>query len=120
MMGYFIIRRYYQGVVEKVSEEESDAYFNSRPRGSRLGAWTSNQSSPIAGRDALEAQEKAISDKFKDQEEVPRPKHWGGYRLIPNRIEFWKGRQSRLHDRLVFSRKSSSESDSWALERLQP
>lgn len=113
-----------EGVVEKVSEEESDAYFSSRPRGSQIGAWSSNQSSTIASREALDEQERVIKDSFADDSQpVHRPPHWGGYRLKPNRIEFWKGRQSRMHDRLVFERASESvetESAAWSLQRLQP
>lgn len=108
-----------EGVVEKVSASESDAYFNSRPRGSQIGAWTSNQSSEIENRDKLEEQEKKILQRFEDGEQVPRPPHWGGFRLIPRKIEFWKGRESRLHDRLVFQRQSV-EDDKWILKRLQP
>jgi len=106
-----------QGVVEKVSDEESDAYFNSRPRSSQIGAWTSNQSSTISGREELEAQEEAVASRFKEVEKIPRPQHWGGYRLIPSRVEFWKGRQSRLHDRIVFEKTSNN---TWKIERLQP
>lgn len=108
-----------EGVVEKVSANESDAYFNSRPRGSQIGAWTSNQSSEIENREKLEEQEKSILQRFEGGEQVPRPPHWGGFRLIPKRIEFWKGRESRLHDRLVFERQNLQD-DKWNLKRLQP
>lgn len=111
-----------EGVVEKVSAEESDAYFSSRPRGSQLGAWSSNQSSAIASREALDQQEQEVIARFKDVETIPRPPHWGGFRLIPSRIEFWKGRESRIHDRLVFERQQSSAegTQQWDLRRLQP
>lgn len=108
-----------EGTVEKVSDEEADTYFHSRPRGSQLGAWTSNQSSSINNREELEAQEVEIKKRFDNVDVIPRPPHWGGFRLKPSRIEFWKGRSSRLHDRLVFS-KEIVESTEWALKRLQP
>mmetsp|Transcript_16107 Transcript_16107/g.27178 ORF Transcript_16107/g.27178 Transcript_16107/m.27178 type:complete len:260 (-) Transcript_16107:1202-1981(-) len=109
-----------EGRVEKVSDTESDAYFNSRPRGSQIGAWTSNQSNEIANRCELEAQEQAIQDKYRDDSvPVPRPPHWGGYRLIPSRMEFWKGRTSRLHDRIAFEI-LDSEMKEWSFKRLQP
>jgi pyridoxamine 5'-phosphate oxidase len=107
-----------EGRVEKVSELESDEYFNSRPRGSQIGAWTSNQSNAIDSRSKLEEQERAILDKYSDTSlSVPRPPHWGGFRLVPGRVEFWKGRKSRLHDRLAFER---DDSDQWQPTRLQP
>jgi pyridoxamine 5'-phosphate oxidase len=107
-----------EGKIEKVSEEESTQYFQSRPRSSQIGAWSSNQSTEISNRIALEEQEKSIVNKFASYDVIPKPPHWGGYRLIPNRIEFWKGRESRLHDRLVFEK---ADIDSpWKLSRLQP
>ena len=112
-----------EGVAEKVSSDESDEYFNSRPRGSRVGAWTSNQSESIGSRQELEEQETNIKKKFEGSEVIERPDHWGGYRIRPTRIEFWKGRESRLHDRIVYT---SSDDDgggsgnAWDIERLQP
>ncbi|MDA7886352.1 pyridoxamine 5'-phosphate oxidase [Pirellulales bacterium] len=105
------------GRVEKVSASESDAYFQSRPSQSRIGAWSSPQSEVIASRDTLEQFVKEYQEKYSDELAIPRPEHWGGYRVIPERIEFWQGRPSRLHDRLRFSR---IEQGSWTLERLAP
>jgi len=109
-----------EGVVEQVDAAESDAYFASRPLGSRLGAWASTQSSVIAGRQVLEDRERAALEQFGDS--PPRPPHWGGYRLIPNAMEFWQGRPSRLHDRLRFTAVQASDSGPsiWQLERLAP
>eukprot|EP01035_Chromulina_nebulosa_P017503 gene17503-23060_t len=108
-----------EGIVEKVSEAQSDEYFNSRPRGSQIGAWTSNQSRPISSREELAQQEKNLADQFHSQPKIGRPPHWGGYRLKPTRIEFWKGRESRLHDRIVFERNESLDNN-WVVTRLQP
>lgn len=105
-----------EGVIEKVSSEESDAYFQSRPRGSQIGAWVSNQSMVIGEREILEEREKYLIEKFGDQP-IPRPPHWGGYRLVPNYIEFWQGRPSRLHDRIAYS---LLENGDWKFERLSP
>lgn len=103
-----------EGRVEKVSVEESDAYFLQRPLGSRWGAHASPQSRVIAGREVLEETLKAVQEQFGDT--PPRPAHWGGYRVIPEKVEFWQGRPSRLHDRLVYVR----ESEGWKVERLAP
>ena len=106
-----------EGRVEKVSEAESDAYFASRPSTSRIGAWSSPQSEVIAGRQALEKLFSQFRAEHPDDAAIPRPAHWGGYRLVPERIEFWQGRPSRLHDRLRFRRDSKG---GWMLERLAP
>jgi len=102
------------GMVEKISEAESDAYFASRPLGSRIGAWVSAQSQPIESREALEIRERELAAKY--GEHPPRPPHWGGYRVIPGAIEFWQGRPSRLHDRILYTRSGNA----WTIGRLSP
>jgi pyridoxamine 5'-phosphate oxidase len=104
------------GRVEKVSEQESDIYFHSRPANSRLGAWVSNQSEVIESREVLEQRLREFQNKYENQE-IPRPPHWGGLRVIPTEMEFWQGRSSRLHDRLLYTRLDDS---SWKIERLSP
>jgi pyridoxamine 5'-phosphate oxidase len=105
-----------EGTVVKASAAESDQYYESRPLGSRIGAWASEQSQAIESRAVLEAREKEISAKY--GEHPPRPPHWGGYRLIPDAIEFWQGRPSRLHDRLLYTR--AVEGGDWQIARLSP
>ncbi|MEC8439029.1 MAG: pyridoxamine 5'-phosphate oxidase [Pseudomonadota bacterium] len=102
------------GQVEKIAESESDAYFAARPRASQIAAWTSQQSQPIASRGALEAQYQATLERF-DGGDVPRPGHWGGFKLVPERIEFWQGGEDRLHDRFVYH-----YANGWSRLRLQP
>jgi pyridoxamine 5'-phosphate oxidase len=102
------------GKVEKIAESESDAYFAARPRASQIAAWTSQQSQPIASRGALEAQYQATLERF-DGGDVPRPPHWGGFKLVPERIEFWQGGEDRLHDRFVYQ-----YTNDWNRSRLQP
>jgi pyridoxamine 5'-phosphate oxidase len=104
------------GYVEKVSVTESDQYFESRPAKSRLGAWVSNQSEVIESREILERRLQEFHSKYENQE-IPRPPHWGGLRVIPTGIEFWQGRSSRLHDRLLYSR---LDNGTWKIERLSP
>jgi len=106
-----------EGAVVRVTREESEAYFHSRPRASQLGAWVSQQSSIITGRAVLEDAMKALEVKYAGRE-VPLPPAWGGYRLAPETVEFWQGRRSRLHDRLRFRRESKS--GEWTVERLAP
>ena len=106
------------GVAEKVSEQESDEYFATRPWGSQIGAWASHQSSPLASRAELEQRVEGASQKWPEGTNVPRPEHWGGYRVMPLTIEFWQGRYSRLHDRLRYER--SNTSADWELNRYYP
>jgi pyridoxamine 5'-phosphate oxidase len=104
-----------EGRASRLSAEESDAYFLSRPRGSRLGAWASEQSRPVEDRSVLEERVKALEAEYEGRE-IPRPPFWGGYRVEPGVIEFWQGRENRLHDRLVYRRSEGG----WTIERLQP
>jgi pyridoxamine 5'-phosphate oxidase len=104
-----------EGRVERLDAAESDAYFADRPRGSQLGAWASDQSAPLATREQLEEEYRETERRYEGQP-VPRPSFWGGYRLIPDRIEFWYGRPDRLHDRLLYVR----EADGWSITRLYP
>jgi pyridoxamine 5'-phosphate oxidase len=104
-----------EGDVERVSREESEAYFRTRPRGSRIGAWASAQSRPIDGRAALEARVAEVEQRFPG-EEVPLPPWWGGYRLRPTRFEFWQGRPSRLHERWVYT----PGADGWRIHQIMP
>ena len=107
-----------EGRVEKVSAEESDAYFHSRPLDSRIGAWASPQSQVIAGRSVLVTNAAKYGAQFLLN--PPRPPHWGGYRLVPEQWEFWQGRKSRLHDRLRYRPEESASADAWVRERLAP
>ncbi|MDQ3073916.1 MAG: pyridoxamine 5'-phosphate oxidase [Bacteroidota bacterium] len=103
-----------EGHIEKTTGDESDAYFAVRPRGSQVGAWISPQSQNIS-RNELEQVTGEMEERFRDQE-IPRPPHWGGYRLMPTRIEFWQGRPNRLHDRILYT----SDRDKWEISRLAP
>ncbi|NIT13688.1 MAG: pyridoxamine 5'-phosphate oxidase [Candidatus Dadabacteria bacterium] len=103
------------GLVEKVSEKEADEYFKSRPRGSQIGAWASNQSTVIDSRTTLESRYKEIDLKYEGAD-IPRPPYWNGYRLIADSLEFWQGRPDRLHDRLRYK----LDNGEWVVERLCP
>jgi pyridoxamine 5'-phosphate oxidase len=104
-----------KGSVSKVSRDESTEYFKSRPRESQLGAWASEQSSSVANLDALKEAYHAVSKRFKNTT-IPTPEYWGGYEIVVSEIEFWQGRPSRLHDRILFT----FEEETWNYERLQP
>lgn len=110
-----------EGVAHRVPGSESDEYFHSRPHDSQVAAWSSHQSQPIENRAALDAQFDQALFRFEGTD-VPRPDYWGGYRIVPTRIEFWKGRSNRMHDRIVFERRvdAAETADEWAIQRLQP
>lgn len=106
-----------EGIVEKVTPEQSTEYFQSRPKGSQIGAWASPQSSVIEDRQELEKRVSDIEQKYAFEEVLPRPEHWGGYLVKPDLIEFWQGRPSRLHDRIQYR---LQENGNWGIERLAP
>lgn len=106
-----------EGVIEKVTAEESDAYYNVRPLGSRLGAWASAQSQPLVSREELEAALAKLEERYSDDQPPSRPEYWGGYRVLPRLIEFWQGRTCRLHDRLSYQ---VEDDGLWSRVRLAP
>lgn len=115
-----------EGKATRLSREESQAYYDTRVRGSRIGAWASQQSRVLTpagagddGRKELEGWVKEIEERFKNQEHIPVPEFWGGLRIVPESVEFWQGRESRLHDRFTYERKEEGK-DAWTLERLSP
>lgn len=105
------------GQVRKVSRATSEAYFHSRPRASQIGAWVSPQSQRIESREVLEARQRELEKRFADTDPIPLPDNWGGYRLLPQRLEFWQGRPSRLHDRLLYEKQADGN---WQRSRLAP
>jgi len=106
-----------EGRVQRVPRQVSEAYFRTRPRGSRLGAWASHQSEAIPSREALDTRLKQLDDRYANSDDIPVPEFWGGYCVVPETIEFWQGRPNRLHDRLQYRRNSEQ---AWVLERLSP
>ena len=104
-----------EGRAGRISEEESDAYFRSRPRGGHIGAWASKQSQPVESREMLEQRVRELEAQYEGRE-IPRPSFWGGYRVEPETFEFWQGRENRLHDRLLYTPSDGG----WKIERLQP
>jgi pyridoxamine 5'-phosphate oxidase len=107
-----------EGAAERLSREESAAYFRTRPHGSQLGAWASEHQSALVGREELERRYAELARRWPD--EVPLPEFWGGYRVVPSSVEFWQGRPNRLHDRLRYRRPYAAEPDKWVVERLSP
>ena len=107
-----------EGAVDRIDDDRSDTYFASRPRESQIGAWASEQSAPIENREALEWSVQEIESRFEPAVSIPRPPQWGGFRLRPDRIEFWQGRRSRLHDRFLYHRQSVDVA--WEVTRLAP
>jgi pyridoxamine 5'-phosphate oxidase len=106
-----------EGQVEKLNDAESDLYFQSRPRGSRIGAWASPQSQKIKSREELLERVRKVEERFQNEEMIPRPPNWGGWLLVPERIEFWQAGEFRLHDRFVFEREKAG---GWSVSRLSP
>ena len=107
-----------EGIAEKISKEKSTQYFQSRPKGSQIGAWASQQSSVISDRKVLEEAVEKLEAEYKNKEKLPKPPNWGGFLVQPKSIEFWQGRKSRLHDRLIYKKNESA--NGWVTERLAP
>ena len=105
-----------EGVAQKTSEEEAIAYYNTRPKGSRLGAWASHQSTALPDRKPLENEMERLQAEYADTNDIPKPPFWGGFRIVPDMIEFWQGRPSRLHDRIEYRLVNGS----WVHTRLSP
>lgn len=109
-----------EGTASRVSQEESEAYFASRPRESQLGAWASPQSRVVASRSALDERYGGVLAQFADVDDIPLPPHWGGFRVQPELVEFWQGRKGRMHDRLVYRRAEADPHAPWTVDRLAP
>jgi pyridoxamine 5'-phosphate oxidase len=112
-----------EGTTERLSDEESQVYYDTRARGSRIGAWASPQSKVLEGREELEGRVKDVEKRFEGEEKIPVPSFWGGIRVLPEVVEFWQGRESRLHDRFRYSKvdgKSEGDGGEWKVERLSP
>lgn len=109
-----------EGPAERLTSEESQVYYDTRIRGSRIGAWASEQSSVLENREQLEKRVEDVEKRFDGQDKIPVPEFWGGLRVIPERMEFWQGRQSRLHDRFRYTKEGEGEDAKWKLERLSP
>ena len=107
-----------EGKVERLTKEESQVYYDTRIRGSRIGAWASRQSQIIEGREVLEGWVKEVEKEFEGQEKIPVPEFWGGLRIIPERLEFWQGRESRLHDRFEYVKDEAALG--WTINRISP
>jgi pyridoxamine 5'-phosphate oxidase len=105
-----------EGTVERLTSEESQVYYDTRIRGSRVGAWASRQSEVLDGREALEGQVRDIEKRFEGEEKIPIPEFWGGIRIVPDRLEFWQGRENRLHDRFEYL----EDNEEWKIRRLSP
>ena len=105
-----------EGAVVRIDDAASDRYFDTRPRGSQLGAWASDQSAPIAARAELDVKLARVRERYPEPASIPRPTHWGGFRIVPSLIEFWHDRRDRMHDRIAFTREGSR----WVRTRLQP
>jgi pyridoxamine 5'-phosphate oxidase len=111
-----------EGRVERLSPEESQVYYSTRARGSQIGAWASRQSQAIEGREVLEGWVKETEERFTNTEKIPVPEFWGGIRVVPDRVEFWQGRESRLHDRFEYVRREDAKEgeEEWEIRRLSP
>jgi pyridoxamine 5'-phosphate oxidase len=122
VFGWFAVQRQVVvcGAVEPVDRAETERYFASRPRGSRLGAWASPQSRVLPDRATLDAAFAEVADRYRDDEPGLPPPHWGGLRVVPETVEFWQGRPSRLHDRLRYRRRTGGDGGGWVVERLAP
>lgn len=108
-----------EGRAEKISTAESIKYFSRRPKGSQIGAWVSHQSEIISSKSLLKSQYEKLVDKFKHGD-VPFPDFWGGYRVVPSKVEFWQGGENRLHDRIVYTKNPSEDNQAWSIQRLAP